>query len=76
MSRYWIAKKDALREAINTTSVSDSAICVSGKLTAETLRKALKGERVMRSKATGIVNGLNQNDANPKVKLEDIFEPE
>ncbi|CAC9620735.1 hypothetical protein [uncultured Gammaproteobacteria bacterium] len=64
-----------LKKAFDSTSVGAGAVATSGKMSVNTVKKILKGEGdgVLEVKANGMINGLNENGAKPKVVFDDIF---
>jgi len=73
MSNFWKSKGQALKKAIDQTTVSRSRIASDGGLSTETLRRAIDGERVISAKANCIIKGLKLHGV--QVEKEDLFEP-
>ena len=72
-TKFYRADIQMLQASIDSTGKSKSEISASGKLNADTLNKALKGLSVTRTKANGIVNGLNVCGASPRAIREILF---
>lgn len=56
---YYKAKVKELEKAVDSTGQSYAKIATAGDVTSATLRKALNGERIMKSKANAIILGIN-----------------
>lgn len=70
MVQFWKANIDALFQAIEEAAASRRQIASAGKLSADTLKKALDGHRISDAKANGIIKGLKTFSVNAeKVKL-------
>jgi len=69
--KFYSANVEKLQSAIDSTGVSRSEIAAAGKLSRETLKKALDGKRITRAKANGIINGLKAHGFNGE--LNDLF---
>jgi lambda repressor-like predicted transcriptional regulator len=61
MSTFWKARIPALLKAIETTGTSRSQIASAGGLSAETLKRAIDGKRIIDAKANGIIKGLKRH---------------
>lgn len=70
-AKFYVAHTKKFQSAIDSTGTSKSQIATSGKLSLETLNKALKGGKVSRVKANGIINGLSEHGY--KCVLSEIF---
>jgi DNA-binding phage protein len=74
MSTFWKARIPALLKAIEATGTSRSQIATAGGLSAETLKRAIDGQRVIDAKANGIVKGLKTHGVADAQK-ESLFQP-
>lgn len=75
-SKYYVADVEKLQKAIDSTCTSKSQIASSGKMATDTLNKALKGKRVIKAKANGIVSGLKTHGCSPTLEFDDLFSPD
>jgi hypothetical protein len=73
MPQFYKANASALLKAIEESATSRSKIASLGGLSAETLKRAIGGERVIPAKADGIVKGLKACGV-PAVKAELFIE--
>jgi hypothetical protein len=73
MSTFWKANGQALKKAIEQAAVSRSKIASDGGLSAETLKRAVDGNRISDAKANAILKGFKVHGV-PILK-EDLFVP-
>lgn len=73
MSTFWKTKGQALKKAIEQAAVSRSKIASDGGLSAETLKRAVDGKRIIDAKANAIIKGLKVHGV--VVSKEDLFVP-
>lgn len=72
-SEIFYVVTDKLVEVIEEAVVPKAQIARDGKLSKETLAKAIKGKRITRAKANGILKGLKENHSEMNLSFEDAF---
>ena len=73
MATFWKTKGQGLKKAIEQAAVSRSKIASDGGLSAETLKRAVDGHRIIDTKANAIVKGLKTHGV--QVVKDELFVP-